>query len=157
MDTAFRLILLLIMFVGLVGSLVPIFPGTVLIWAAALVYGLKAGFDPWWPFAVITLLMLVSVVADNVVMSMSAAQRGAAWYSSLAAMVAALVGSFLWPPFGGLVLAVIVLLGIEFARHRDWRRAWEASKGYLLGCGWAALVRFGLALVMIGVWWVWAW
>ena len=156
---SFRVLVLLVMLVGLFGLVIPIFPGVVVIWAAALVYGLVQGFGALGGrvFAAITVLALVGVVADNIAMSAGARKGGAAWWSIALSIVVALVGTYFFPPLGGLILAPLTLLGAEYLRQKDLQRAWEAAKGYLIGCGWAFVVRFALGVVMIGLWAYWAW
>jgi len=159
LDLPFRLLVLLVMLVGLFGLVIPIFPGMVVIWGAALVYGLVQGFGALggWLFAGITVLMLLGVTVDNIAMSAGARKGGASWWSIAASIVAALAGTYFFPPLGGLILAPLVLLGAEYLRQGNLRRAWEAAKGYMIGCGWAFVVRFFLGVVMIGMWAYWAW
>ncbi len=151
---------LVVMLVGLLGLVVPIFPGIVVIWLAALGYGLAAGFGTTgtWVFAVLTLLMLAGVTVDNVLTARGAHQGGAKWYSIAAALVAGVAGTYFFPPLGGLIAAPLVLFGAEYLRQRNAHTAWKATRGYLWGCGWAFIVRFGLGVVMIGLWALfWAW
>ncbi len=155
-----RVATLIVMLVGLFGLVVPVFPGIVVIWLAALGYGLAAGFGGAgvWVFAAMTVLMVVGATIDNILMARGAHVGGAAWYSIAAALVAGLAGTYFFPPLGGLVAAPLVLLGVEYLRQRDHRAAWEATRGYLWGCGWAFVVRFGLGVVMIALWAAfWAW
>ncbi len=152
-----HVLLFVVMVVGLVGLVIPIFPGNVIIWLAALVYGFSVQWAGWGYFAAITVLMLVAVVADNIAMGMGAAKGGASWWSIAIAIAAALVGTWLVPFIGGLVLGPLALLVAEYVQKRDWEQAWQASKGYLIGCGWAFVVRFGLGVLMIGLWALWAW
>ncbi len=155
-----RLFTLLVMLVGLFGLVIPIFPGVIVIWLAALGYGLVAGFGTagTWVFGIITVLMLVGVTIDNILMARGAHQGGAAWYSIALALLGGLVGTYLWPPIGGLLAAPALLLGVEYLRKKDLHTAWEATRGYLWGCGWAFVVRFGLGVVMIVLWAAfWAW
>ena len=54
------------MFVGLFGIILPIIPGTILIYLSALGYAVLEGFNAvdWLSFTVITLIALVAVTAD---------------------------------------------------------------------------------------------
>ena len=70
-------------------------------------------------------------------------------------MLAALVFSILFPPFGGLVAALIVLFAIETVRLKNWRQAGESTKEMAIGCASAVVARFGIGMVMIGLWLVW--
>jgi uncharacterized protein len=146
----------------LVGLLViPILPGLVIIWVAALGYGLAAGFGVlgWIMFALITLLMLAGSILDNVLMGTSAHKEGAPWWVILLAMVAAIIGSFLVPIpiIGGILAALLTLFAIEWIRRKDWRKALASIKGMLIGWGWAFVFRFIIGLIMIGLWLIWAW
>ncbi len=155
-----RIATLVVMLVGLFGLVVPIFPGIVVIWLAALGYGLAAGFGGAgvWVFIVLTVLMVVGATIDNILMARGAHSGGAAWYSIVAALVAGLAGTYFFPPLGGLLAAPLVLLLVEYLRRRDAHAAWKAARGYLWGCGWAFVVRFGLGVVMIALWAAfWAW
>ncbi len=146
----------------LIGLLViPILPGLVIIWVAALGYGLAAGFGVlgWVMFALITLLMLVGSVVDNILMGTSAHKEGAPWWVILLALLAAILGSFLIPVpiLGGILAALLTLFGIEWLRRKDWRKALASIKGMMIGWGWAFVIRFIIGMVMIGLWLIWAW
>jgi uncharacterized protein YqgC (DUF456 family) len=148
--------------VMLVGQLViPILPGLVIIWVAALGYGLAAGFGTlgWVMFAIITVLMLAGTVVDNVLMGTSAHKEGAPWWVILIAMAAAIVGSFVIPVpiIGGILAALLTLFGIEWIHRKDWRKALASIKGMLIGWGWAFVIRFIIGMIMIGLWLIWAW
>jgi len=67
------------MLVGLFGLIIPVYPGTVIMWLAALGYGVVSGFSTWGTvlFVIITLLMLVSTVVDNLFLGAGARKGGA--------------------------------------------------------------------------------
>ena len=154
-----RAITLTAMLVGLL--VIPILPGLVIIWAAGLGYGLAAGFGTlgWIMFALLTILMLVGSIVDNILMGTSAHKEGAPWWVILIAMAAAILGSFLIPVpvLGGILAALATLFGIEWLRRKDWRKALASIRGMLIGWGWAFVFRFIIGLIMIGLWLIWAW
>ncbi len=150
------------MTVMLAGLLVlPLLPGLVIIWVAALGYGLASGFGTlgWIIFAVLTVLMIAGSVIDNVIIGRSAHKEGAPWWATLLALVAAILGSFLIPipVIGGILAALGTLFVIEWIRLSDWRKALRTMKGMAVGWGWAFVIRFIIGLVMIGLWLIWAW
>ena len=154
----FQVIILAVMLFGLAGLIFPILPGLLIIWVAALVYGLAQGFS-WGSgaiFAVMTVLMLVGSVIDNVIMGASARQQGASWIAIAIATVLGIAGSVVFHPFGGLIAALLGIFGYEFVRLKDWRKALESTKGMAIGCGWSTLVRAGIGALMIGLWIAWA-
>ena len=158
-DLLVRAIPLTFMLVGLL--VLPLLPGLVIIWLAALGYGLAAGFGTlgWIIFAVLTVLMIAGSVVDNILMGRSAHKEGAPWWAILVAMAAAIVGSFVIPIpiIGGILAALATLFGIEWIRRKDWRKALASLRGMAIGWGWAFVFRFIIGLVMIGLWLIWAW
>jgi uncharacterized protein len=148
-----------VMLVGLFGLVIPIFPGIVVMWLAALVFGVIDGFRSLgiMLFVLITLLALAGVTVDNVLMAAATRKGGAAWVSVFLAMLAGLIGTILLPPIGGLIAAPLVVLLLEYRRRRSWPESWEAVKGLMAGWGLSFLARFGIGLVMIILWLVWAW
>ena len=157
-ETIVNILVILTMIIGLFGLVIPIFPGNVVMWIAALIYGLLFGFGPWgWAlFGLITLLMIAAVLADNFLMGAKARERGAAWGSILLALGAGVVGTFVFPPLGGLIAAPVVLYLAEFYRLGDSAETLEIVKALLTGWGLAFVVRFGLGLVMFALWGIWA-
>ena len=86
MDDALLIALVAVaMAVGIVGTVVPVLPGLVLVWAAALMYGLVAGFGPVGAaaFVVITALALAGIVVGVVVPQRVSARGGASPASRL--------------------------------------------------------------------------
>jgi len=149
---------LVIMLVGLFGLIIPIFPGIAVIWLAALGYGVATGFTTlgWVLFAVITVLFVIGAIIDNVLMSAKAHKEGAAWYTIVLGVLAGILGTILFPPFGGLIAAPFVLFILEYIRQRDFKRAFNTLRGLAIGWGSAFVVRFLIGAAMIGVWLVWA-
>ncbi len=153
------LIMLTIMIFGLLSLIfVPILPGLVIIWAGALIFGLVNGIQnttAWILFAIITLLMIGGSLVDNLLMGASARSTGASWTSITIALVAGMIGSIFLPVFGGILLSLVALFAIEYFRQRNWRTAFESTKGMALGCGWSVVARFAIGLVMIGLYLAW--
>ena len=156
---AFPWFILIVMVLGLLGLVVPVFPGNMVIWAGALVYGLVNGLDgrALWFFIPMTLITLIAFSADNVLMGAKAKQAGAAWSSIGIALFAAFVTSIFLTPLAGLIAAPLSLFLAEFFRNqRNRELAWKITSGLMIGCGWAFVVRFGLGAITIGLylWWV---
>jgi len=158
LSDAIFVVTLIIMLVGLFGLIVPIFPGIIVIWLAALGYGAVSGFNTlgWVLFVVLTVLMITGATIDNVLMSAKAHKEGAAWYTIGLGMLAGILGTILFPPFGGLIAAPLVVWLLEYMRQRDVGKALASLRGLAIGWGASFVVRFMLGLAMIGIWLVWA-
>ena len=154
---ALNVILLAVMLFGLISLIIPVMPGLTIIWVAVLVYAIVNGLT-WTAgilFAIITLLMVVGGFVDNLFMSAGAKKTGASWLAIAVAIVAGLVGSIVWPPLGGIALALLGIFVVEIIRVRDLRKAWQSTRGMALGCGAAVFVRMGMGVVMILLWGLW--
>jgi len=159
MLTVVQGIVLLTMIAGLTSLLAIVIPGLTIIWISALIYGLLTGFDTIAIilFVLITVLMLFGNVVDQLLMSAKAKNSGASCLSIFLSTGAAFIFSILFPPFGGLIAAIVVLMTVEIIRLKDWRKAAQSSKEMAFGCVSAIAVRFGIGLVMIGIWIFWVW
>lgn len=149
----------IVMLVGLFGSLIPIFPGPFIMWLAALGYGVLSGFDSVGVviFIMISVLMVGGGLVDNLFMGAGARKGGAAWGTIIVALIAGVVGTILLPPFGGIITAPAAILLLEYLRLRDLNQAWLALRGLATGWGFSFVVRFGFGLVIMVLWWLWAW
>jgi uncharacterized protein YqgC (DUF456 family) len=147
----------LIMAVGLFGMILPIYPGVVIIWAAALLHGLLTGFITLeiWVLVIITLLMVAGTLVDNFLMGGKARQAGASWISIAGALLGAVIGTFALPPLGGIIAAPVLLFVLEYARIRDSEKAWQITKGLLTGWGMSFGARFLIGLAMVAIWAIW--
>jgi uncharacterized protein YqgC (DUF456 family) len=148
-----------IMLVGLFGLIVPVFPGTVVIWLAALGYGVVTGFHTLGIvlFVIITILMLVGTLVDNLFMGAGARKGGASWTTILVALLAGVLGTLLFPPIGGFIAAPLAILLLEYSRTHDMQQAWQALRGLATGFGLSVVVRFGIGALMMILWWIWVW
>ncbi len=149
----------IVMLVGLLGSLIPIFPGPFIMWLAALGYGVLSGFDSVGVviFIMISVLMIGGGLVDNLFMGAGARKGGAAWGTIIVALIAGVVGTILLPPFGGIITAPAAILLLDYLRLRDLNQAWLALRGLATGWGFSFVVRFGFGLVIMVLWWLWAW
>lgn len=152
-------VLIAVMAIGLIGLLFYIIPGLTIIWLAVLAYGIVTGFNvsSGILFAVITLLMIGGNIVDNLTMGKEARKTGASWLGIAVALVAGIAGTFILPPFGGLLFAAAGILVVEWIRKKDFLEGLRSTGGILKGCGVAVIVRFMIGLTMIGLWGVWVW
>jgi uncharacterized protein YqgC (DUF456 family) len=149
--------------VGLLGLIVPVFPGLVIMWLGTLVYALiqssagnMTGWK-WFLFGVITVLMITGSIADNLIIARKMRDKYIPWSSILWAFAAGIVASLFFTPLIGLVAAPAGLFLAESSRLKNRDAAIDSTKAYMIGWGWAFGARFLIGLVMIGFWMIWAW
>jgi len=149
--------------VGLLGLIVPVFPGLVIMWLGTLVYALiqssagnMTGWK-WFLFGGITVLMITGSIADNLIIARKMRDKYIPWSSILWAFAAGIVASLFFTPLIGLVAAPAGLFLAESSRLKNRDAAIDSTKAYMIGWGWAFGARFLIGLVMIGFWMIWAW
>ena len=147
----------LLMAAGLLGTIIPLIPGLPIVWGAALVYGLSAGFSGpgWAAFAVITALAVGGMVAGVVLPHRRLAAGGAPRSTVVAAVAGGIAGFFLVPvvglPFGAVAAAYLA----ERARTGDPQAAWISTKNLIKGFGIGILVELAAGMAMVAVWITW--
>ena len=163
MQVMLEIFTLFALLIGLLGLIVPVFPGLVIMWLGALVYALiqgaagnMTGWD-WFLFGLITVLMIVGSVADNLIIAYKMRDKYIPWSSILWAFAGGIVASIFLTPIGGLIAAPVVLYLAEMNRLKDRDAALASTKAYMIGWGWAFGVRFIIGLMIIGSWALWAW
>ena len=158
-----RSVTLTFMLVGLFGLVIPIFPGIIVIWLAALFYAVieaMAGtMDIWgWLlFTLITILMIAGSLVDNVIMARKLRETGTPWSSIAIGFIAGVISSLFLTPFAALLITPLALSLAEYYRLRNGREAIRSAKGWLIGFGWSFAAMFAIGVVMIGLWLLWAW
>ncbi len=159
MDSQLLFLLALIaMLVGLAGTVLPALPGIALVWIAALVYGLLDRFTtlPVAAFVVITVLAAIGLAADFFLTQAATKVTGASWQATAAGVVGGIVGMIvgffaggigIGP--GGIIGALIGVVGVEYLHRKDLRAAMKAGGGWLAGCLASRAMQFIIALLMV--------
>lgn len=137
-----------ILMVGaLVVSFIPILPGTVIVWLAAMAFGLVNQWTRFTPAAgvIATLLMIFSVSSDFWLPALGVKTGGLTCLGAIGSLVGGLVGTFLIPlPIcGTLIGAVVGALLVEAIHFRNMQKALQAGQsaatmfvlGYLVEAG----------------------
>lgn len=147
----------IVMFIGLLGALLPVIPDLIIIWGAALGYGLLVGWGSSgpWIFGAITLLGLGGVVAELWMSGMGGKIGGASFKSILVGLLCGIVGFIFLTPVGGLALLLVGTFAMEYYRLDDAEAALKGMLGVGLGYGASFGVKLIIGLLMVGLWVVW--
>jgi len=142
----------IVMLAGLVGVVVPVFPGLIVVIGAGFVWALQRGGGAWAVFAIIAAVGIAGIVASNVLPARRASAAGAPAWVVAAGAVGLVVGFFVVPVIGALIGFPAGVFVAELVRHRRpgpaWRATWDALKGVGLGIA----MQLTAGVVMIGVW-----
>lgn len=148
----------IVMVLGLMGVVLPVLPGLILIWAAAVFYGFMVGFGTvgWTVVGLLTALAVAGMVKTVVIPRRAAVESGASGWAQLGAVIGGVVGFFVIPVFGLILGALAGLLAVEYMLKGDWNEALVAVRGTARGFGLSVVIDLILGMVMIVAWSVWA-
>jgi hypothetical protein len=140
------------MALGIAGIVLPVLPGTVLIFGGIL---LGAWIDDFaristWTVAIAAVLTVISVICDYVAAALGAKRVGASRQAVIGAMLGTLLGIFsgLW----GLIFMPLVGAAIgEYLVLRDLQRAGQVGMATWVGLLLGTAVKIAIAFTMLGM------
>ncbi len=148
----------LLMVAGLVGAVVPVLPGTPLIFAGALLHAFATDFQSlgFGRLAILALLAIVASVLEHLAGALGARKFGGGRGAVIGAIIGAVVG-LAWPPFGLLICPIAGAIIGELVRTRAIGPSVRTGVGTALGMIAGVAMHVALAVVMVGLfaWWVW--
>ncbi len=157
METFWWAVSILFVLGGLVGTLLPVLPGTVLILAGAVIHHFAippARALGWWTIGVLVALTVLAHVVDFVAGSVGAKRFGASRWGALGAFLGAIVGLFFFP-IGLFVGPVVGVLCAEILLARKTLGpAARSSWGTLLGTVAGMTGKLIIALVMAAIFFI---
>ena len=147
-------ILTIVLFaVGLIGTVVPVLPGTTIILAGAIVHRLMLGPDKsigWYTIIVLVLLTLATYALDVLAGYYGAKYFGATKWGTVGAILGALIGLF-FGLIGLFVGPVIGAIAGEIIAGKRMIDAGRAGWGSLIGNVGAMVAKLIIALAMITI------
>ena len=141
---------LVVMAVGLLGSILPVLPGVPVVLCAAIAHKLYFGADgaSVWLLVLLAFLTVLALGLDYLATSVGARKLGASWRGMLGAVLGGLVGLFFSIP-GILLGPFIGAFLLEMVGGYEYRRALRAGAGATLGLLAGAVGKFAVCIVMI--------
>jgi hypothetical protein len=140
---------MLLMVLGLIGSVLPGLPGTPLIFAVAVAHRVVVGPSgaQAWVLVLLGLVALIALAADYAASLYGARTLGATRLGLIGAGLGGLVGLFLGPV--GILLGPFVgAFGFEFFGGREWKASAKAGAGATIGLFVGALGKLACAVGM---------
>jgi uncharacterized protein YqgC (DUF456 family) len=145
----------LIFLIGLVTSLLPVVPGSVIVWLGVITHRLWIGPDDSvaWKIVILSgILTLIGLLGDFVLGIWGARKFGASWKGAVGALLGAFIGFFLPPPLFWLIVGPILgaVIG-ELAAGRTFRDGGRAGLGTVIGGIVAFALKFGISVCVIAL------
>jgi uncharacterized protein len=139
--------------VGLLGTVVPLLPGALLVWAAIAVWAVvERNSVSWVTLAAVTALLGVTTAIKYLWPMRRMRRADVAFSVLLAGAVLGIVGFFVIPVLGLVIGFVLGVYLAELARHHDQRLAWRSTVEALKGAALSTLIELAGALLATTVW-----
>ncbi|MTI82032.1 MAG: DUF456 domain-containing protein [Firmicutes bacterium] len=153
MDWLALTVALVIMFIGLAGTLLPMVPGAPLVMLGIIVYGFMGNFHIFGTFFWIgqTVLLLMVFGVDYMAGAIGAKYYGGTKYSIWGSIIGGLVGLFTLGPLGVIVGPFIGAVVGEMINQNSLEKALKSGIGTLIGFAGGTLVKIAIEITMI-VW-----
>ena len=151
MDLLWWFVAVVVMAIGLLGTVLPVVPGTTIILAAAIGHRLLVGPEHgmnWWGLALLVVLTLITYAIDLASNYVGAKYFGATKWGVVGAIVGGIIGLFT----GFITLLVLPIVGAiagELIAGQRLVHAGKAGWGTLLGNLAGIVGKLALALAMI--------
>ncbi|WP_404457455.1 DUF456 domain-containing protein [Oceanobacillus kapialis] len=153
LDIIIWVVIAVLFILSFVGIIFPIVPSVLVIWGGFLLYHFVLNNEAlniaFW--IVMVILTVVLIAADIIANSYFVKKYGGSKWGERGAAVAVIIGSFIIPPFGIIIIPFLVVFVIEMVQKRTSQEAFRASLGSLIGFLGGAVAKVVLQLVMI-VW-----
>ncbi len=147
---------ILAMAVSLIVGLLPVIPTTPLILVVAVVYYFAVGWT-WGAALVILILAALTAVSSTAELWLAPAgarKGGASWQTTALVTIVSIIGFFVLPLIGAILLPIGVVLVLEFLRLRSLRRAATAAGAWFVGWLLSNGLELVAGLVMIAIFWL---
>ena len=143
---------ILLILVGLAGTIIPALPGIPMIFAGAwlIAYMEDYMYFGWGTLIALGVLTVISIIIDWVSQTMGAQKAGA----TKMGLTGALLGTIIGIPFGLVGIFLFPVIGAfvgEMIGHRDMRKAGKVSWATWIGMIAGIAAKLAIAFVMIGL------
>ncbi|OSY87484.1 membrane protein [Tenacibaculum holothuriorum] len=149
MDIFLLIVGFLFVFLGLIGSFLPILPGPLTGWIGLLLLHITKVIPQDWTFLGITLAIAIFIfIIDYFIPAIGTKRFGGSKYGIYGTTIGLIIGLLSPIPFGILIGAFFgALIGELIYDSKDTSRAIKASFGAFLGFLVSATIKFSVAVV----------
>ena len=153
MSTVGIVLVAVVIAVGIVGIVVPLLPGTLLVFGAIAVWAVvENDVTGWVTLGVVTALLAVSTLIKYLWPMRRMREADVRTLSLVAGAVLGIIGFFVIPVVGLVIGFVLGIYLAELANRRDQRVAWTSTKHALKGVALSVGVELAGALLATVAW-----
>lgn len=154
-DILIWIVIIALFVLSFAGIVFPLIPSPLVLWIGFVLYHFVIDASEltltfWLVMAVLTIIL---IGADIIANSYFVKKYGGSKRGERSAAIAVIIGSFVIPPFGIIILPFVAVFVIEMIQKRTAKEAIRASFGSLIGFLGGAAAKIIIQLIMI-VWFI---
>ncbi|MCI2948215.1 uncharacterized protein ACUXJ9_000531 [Staphylococcus caledonicus] len=153
MATILWILIILAFILAFVGLIKPIIPSVLVLWVGFLIY--QFGFSDQglsWIFYVAMVLFTVFILVSDFLMNKYFVNRfGGSKLGEYAALIGVIIGCFVFPPFGIIIVPFLAVLIVELIQDFNFGKALKASLGSVMAFL-ASTVAQALIMIIMVIW-----
>ncbi|EJL1404700.1 DUF456 domain-containing protein [Staphylococcus pseudintermedius] len=152
-DVIFWVLILAAFVLAFIGLIKPVIPAIPVLWVGFLIYqfGINGPTLSWVFWTAMIVLTIFIFVSDLWLNRYFVNRFGGTKKGEWAALIGVLVGAFVLPPFGVIIVPFIAVIIVEMVQSKNFAQAAKASFGSLVAFFSSAVMQAVLMFVMI-VW-----
>lgn len=149
-------ILLWVLVIGLfslsfIGLIIPIIPSSIALWIGFIIYhffinDLELTLSFWILMIIFTIVLTVADIFSN---KYFVNRFGGSKKGEYTAMLALIIGAFVWPPFGIVIVPFIAVFIVELIQEKTLKEAFYASLGSLIGFVSGTAIKVIIQILMV--------
>ncbi|MBF0842721.1 MULTISPECIES: DUF456 domain-containing protein [Mammaliicoccus] len=150
--TTISWLLIIIMFViAFIGLIKPIIPSVLFLWIGYFIYHFAIDSSKLsWVFWTVMILFTVFMILSDIIMNSYFVKKfGGSKLGETMAAVGVIIGCFVFPPFGIIIVPFILVFVSEIIQKSDISAALNASIGSLLGFLTSTIAKALIMVVMV--------
>ncbi|MBH9580793.1 DUF456 domain-containing protein [Staphylococcus felis] len=155
MNFIYSVLIIISFVIAFIGLIKPVIPSVLFVWIGFLIYDLGINHGTLsWIFWIAMILLTAFIFISDLMMNRFFVQRfGGSKQGEWAALVGMIIGSFVIPPFGVIVVPFILVFVVEVIQKQDIPFALKASVGSLVAF-FSSVFAQGLVMLLMIIWFV---
>ncbi|MEB7658495.1 DUF456 domain-containing protein [Mammaliicoccus vitulinus] len=151
MTTISWLLIILMFAIAFIGLIKPIIPSVLFLWVGYFIYHFAIGSSKlsWVFWTVMVLFTIFMILSDIIMNSYFVKKFGGSKLGETMAAVGVIIGCFVFPPFGIILVPFVLVFVTEIIQKSDITAATNASIGSLLGFLTSSIAKALIMIVMI--------
>ncbi|MCQ9288886.1 DUF456 domain-containing protein [Staphylococcus gallinarum] len=145
------ILIILAFVVAFIGLIKPIIPSVLVLWIGFLIY--QFGFHNHhltWVFYVSMILFTIFILLADFLMNKYFVNKfGGSKLSEYAALVGVIIGCFVFPPFGIIIIPFVAVLIVELIQEPNLSQALKASFGSVIAFLASSVAQAIVMLIMV--------